>query len=317
MAKSDFLNPMQALIPADKSLFFSRQDPKDPRLGDKATFTRPENGVCLIGYPDDEGVSLNGGRPGAAQGPTEIRRALYKMTPHPKRHLKPFADLGDLKITGEIEARHESAITSAAEVLKSGCQLLSLGGGNDWAYADGLAFLKECAQTKPLVINVDAHLDVRSLERGLNSGTPFFRLLESGIPFDFVEFGIQTQCNSKTHWEYVRAKGGRILTMEEYFDSGLSLIEYTVRELGDLILKKRPTFLAIDIDAFALPFAAGSSAPTPLGLLPHEFWPLYLTWLQRLDVRALGIYEVSPPLDVSSATSKWAAQLAHGFLHDV
>ncbi|MBX3022272.1 MAG: formimidoylglutamase [Bdellovibrionales bacterium] len=308
---------MKSFTPADPTLFFSRQDPKDPRLGELAESTPQEAQVALIGYPDDEGVKLNGGREGARLGPQEIRRALYKMTPHPKRTRKRFCDLGDLHSKTALAERHEEAARAAQDVLKQKQQLLSFGGGNDWAYSDGLAFLKTHANDKPLIINVDAHFDVRDLERGPNSGTPFYRLLESGIPFDFVEFGIQTHCNSKHHWDYVHGKGARILTMEEYFDSGLSLTEYTVRALGEWILRKRPTFLAVDIDAFALPFAPGASAPGPLGLLPQEFWPLYLTLLQRLDVRALGIYEVAPTLDVAAATSKWAAQLAHGFLHDV
>jgi len=310
---------MKLFTPVDKSLFFSRQDPKDPRLGDLVqTNNREAGGVALVGYPDDEGIRLNGGREGAKDAPDEIRRWLYKMTPHPKRHLKPFRDLGDLESSADLGARHDIAANAAEEILRTGTQLLSLGGGNDWAYADGVAFLKVHAAAKPLIINIDAHLDVRTVgDRGFNSGTPFYRLLESGIEFDFVEFGTQTHCNSKAHWEYVQGKGGRILTMEEYFDSGLTLLEYTVRELGELILKKRPCFLAVDIDAFSMPFAAGSSAPSPLGLLPQDFWPVYLMWLQRLDVRVLGLYEVSPPLDIASSTSRWAAQIAHGFLHDV
>lgn len=308
---------MKLFTPADSSLFFSRQDPNDPRLGDLVQTSGTDTAVAVIGYPDDEGVRLNGGREGASLGPKEVRRWLYKMTPHPKRFMKPFSDLGDFAGTGDLAARHESAAAAAMTQLARGTQLLTVGGGNDWAFADGAAFLKNYASQRPLVINVDAHLDVRPSDKGPNSGTPFYRLLELGIPFDFVEFGIQTHCNAKAHWDYVHSKGGRILTMEEYFDSGLSLIEFSVRELGETVLKKRPTFLAIDVDAFALPFAAGTSAPGPLGLLPHEFWPLYLTWLQRLDVRVLGLYEVSPPLDVSAAAAKWAAQLAHGFLHDV
>lgn len=309
---------METFKPAEKALFFSRQDPKDPRLGDLvAESLDGKEGVTILGYPDDEGIRLNRGREGAAAGPREIRNWLYRMTPHPKRHLKPFCDGGDLNITGDLAARHETVATEVARLLKSGSKVLSFGGGNDWAYADGIAFLRECGHTRPLVINIDAHLDVRPSEQSLNSGTPFYRLLESGLPFDFVEFGIQTHCNSKAHWEYVQSQGGRILTIDEYLDSGLSLLEFTARELGDWMLKRRPCFLALDIDAFALPLASGSSAAWPLGLMPQEFWPLYLMWLQRLDVRVTGIYEVSPPLDVASATAKWAAQLAHGFLHDV
>jgi formiminoglutamase len=99
-------------------------------------------------------------------------------------------------------------------------------------------------------------------------------------------------------------------------DSGKRLTDYVIETLGET-LSRRPTFLAIDIDAFAAPYAAGSSAPWPLGLQPQEFWALYRVLLKRLDVRTVGIYEVAPSLDLSGVTSKLAAQFAHGFLHHV
>ena len=309
---------MNHLVPPDPSLFFSRQDPRDPRLTETPEFLGPKlegAEVAIVGYPDDEGIRLNGGREGARLAPEAIRRLLYKMTPHPRRRLRKYADLGDLPIQDELAARHEEAARLVHSALTSGTRVMSLGGGNDWAYPDGRALL-ETAKTRPLVINVDAHFDVRDTSRGLNSGTPFYRLLESGLPFDFVELGIQGHCNARAHWDYVEEKGGKILTTEEYLESGLSLLEFTTRELGDWLLKRRPCFLAIDLDAFAHPLAAGTSAAWPLGITPHAFWPLYQALLARLDVRVLGLYEVSPPLDVAQATAKWAAQLAHGFLHE-
>lgn len=314
-----FSGGMNNLTPPDASLFFSRQDPLDPRLTEVPAFqgaNAPGADVTIVGYPDDEGIRLNGGREGAREAPAAIRRLLYKMTPHPRRALRKFADAGDLKIEGDLGARHERAAALVQSLLAQGGRVLGLGGGNDWAYPDGLGLLKT-ATARPLVLNVDAHFDVRSTERGLNSGTPFRRLLESGVPFDFVELGIQGHCNARAHWEYVESKGGKILTVEEQLESGLSLVEFTTRELGDWLLKRRPCFLAIDLDAFAHPLAAGTSAAWPLGLTPHAFWPLYQTLLARLDVRVLGLYETSPPLDVAQATTKWAAQLAHGFLHEL
>jgi formiminoglutamase len=93
------------------------------------------------------------------------------------------------------------------------------------------------------------------------------------------------------------------------------MIETATAVLGEEWLRRRPAYLALDIDAFAWPYAIGSSASWPIGLDPVRFWPLYNCLLKRLDVRVLGIYEVSPPLDVNHGTAKLAAQFAHGFLH--
>jgi formiminoglutamase len=298
--------------------FFTRpRDPADPRLAELADSSAGDGAVAIVGYPDDEGIKLNGGRPGAAEGPKEIRRWLYRMTPHPRRTLKAFLDSGDLTAEAPLEERHEEARAHAAKLLESGRQVLSFGGGNDYAYSDGMAFLDQKFEQRPLIINIDAHLDVRDLSRGLNSGTPFFRLLESGRPFDFMEIGIQGQCNAQAHWDYVESKGGKILALEEIADSGLSLSDFVAGRAGDWLLKARPAFLAVDMDAFAWPYAQGTSAAWPLGLDPMQFHSFAQMICRRLNVLVYGIYEVSPPLDQGGGTARLAAQFAHGFLHHV
>jgi formiminoglutamase len=309
---------MMKLSPPDSSLFFSRRDPQDPRLGDLVKSSGEGNeGVAIVGYPDDEGIKLNGGRLGAAEGPREIRRWLYRMTPHARRELKTFWDLGDLKPSEELAQRHESARAIVAHAIQEGAQVLSLGGGNDYAYADGMGFLDQSKSVRPLIVNVDAHLDVRDTSKGLTSGTPFYRLLESGAEFDFLELGIQAQCNSRAHWEYVEGKGGKIISLEEILDSSVSMSEYVTTACGDWILRPRPAFLAIDMDAFSWPYAQGTSAAWPIGIDPNAFWTLLQTLLRRLNVSVLGLYEVSPALDNGGGTARLAAQWAHCYLHDV
>lgn len=307
----------KAVNPAD--IFSRAPDPADPRLAalNKQAIEDLEKGVIITGYPDDEGVGLNGGRQGAAKGPQEIRKWLYRMTPHPRRALKEFHDAGDIALDLPLAQRHESGREFVKDCLTRGHQVLSLGGGNDYSYADGAGFLDQNFKLKPLVINIDAHLDVRDLSRGLTSGTPFFRLLESGADFDFLEVGIQSQCNSKAHWDYVEQRGGRILSYEEILDSGLSLADGVIQKTGDWLLKPRPTYLSVDMDAFAWPYAQGTSAAWPLGLEPAQFHLLAQMLCRRLDVRVFGIYEVAPELDQGGGTARLAAQYAHGFLHHV
>jgi formiminoglutamase len=48
--------------------------------------------------------------------------------------------------------------------------------------------------------------------------------------------------------------------------------------------------------------------------MPSDFFPLFDLLIRRLDVRALGIYETSPPLDQDDRTSKLAALIAHRFI---
>ncbi len=310
---------MAETAPLDVNLFPKHLDAHDPRLGNQLHEPAPDAWqVSVLGYPDDEGVRLNRGRTGAAGGPLAIRQFLYKTTPHPQMRLKTFRDLGDVMPTGLLPERHESGRAGVLTELQAGRQVLSLGGGNDYAYSDGAAFLSQFSgSVRPLVINIDAHLDVREPINGFNSGTPFYRLLKSEAKFDFVELGLQSVCNAKAHWDFVQEHNGQIITVEEILESGQSFHSYCIDQLGELLFKqRRPTFLAIDIDAFAWPYAAGSSAAWPLGIDPHAFWPFYTTLLHRLDVRVLGIYEVAPNLEAGPGTAKLAAQLAHRYLHE-
>src|ERR1700694_5463437 len=96
------------------------QRPDDPRLGeivewwqeseppDLARRALSLGRAALIGFPQDEGVRRNHGRPGAAEAPNEIRRWLYRLTPgDPRRHADlatlPPLDLGNLRMEGNLE----------------------------------------------------------------------------------------------------------------------------------------------------------------------------------------------------------------------
>ena len=55
-------------------------------------------GVTLVGFPVDEGVRRNKGRPGAAAGPGALRAALASL---PVLEEPPLFDAGDVACEGE------------------------------------------------------------------------------------------------------------------------------------------------------------------------------------------------------------------------
>lgn len=318
---------MKDFVACSKDLLFSRKDKADPRLGDLVQqlsvteLAGRSSFFAIVGYPDDEGIALNGGRVGASAAPTEVRRYFYKMTPgYFIKNLQSIClyDLGDLKLDGSIEERHQQALKCVKQALSYQHRLISIGGGHDYGYPDATAYIEETLQKgqKPLVINFDAHLDVRPLNNGITSGTPFFRLLEqySG-QFDFAEVGIQSQCNSSAHYHWAESKGARLLSFEDLLRSGKPLIVALKDFLHDWVTPNRSAYLSIDIDAFSSAYAMGCSQSWPLGFSPESFFPALDFLCQELDVRSLGIYEVSPPLDLDGCTSKLAAQIMHRYIH--
>jgi formiminoglutamase len=314
--------------PIDKHLLFTRNDKEDPRLGEcvqllNAPYSGPSGAqtislnnlsadFAILGFPDDEGISLNGGRVGAQNAPREIRTYLYKMTPHLKSSRLPkLADMGDMIDKEEpLGERHERARKITGELCKSNQRWISFGGGHDYGYCDGAGFLDAHAG-QAVIINFDAHMDVRPTDKGFNSGTPFHRILsEFTGRVDFAEVGIQNQCNSKAHIGWAQTKGAAVYTLDDVNTRGLLgvLQEYLKGKEG------KKVFLSVDIDAFTSSEAPGCSQSWTTGLFTKDFMTA-LDWLiANFDVRGLGIYEVSPPLDQDNRTSKLAALIAHKFI---
>lgn len=307
--------------PPDSKLFFTRNDASDPRLGEWVKAFSPHKtddfaqipspAWTLLGYPDDEGIAMNGGRPGAKEAPQAIRTYFYKMTPsllNPKQ--QTLVDLGNVPVELPLAERHERGREITRASLTHGHRTLSLGGGHDYGYADGAGFIDYCLSKnqRPVVINFDAHLDVRPTDKGFHSGTPFNRLLtQYEGKFDFIEVGLQNQCNSLAHLNWAKSKGAQILLYQDMLELGLkATLEPLVQSF-----KGRPCLLSVDIDAFTSNEAPGCSQSWTTGLQMQEFLPALQMLQSLMDVRSLAIYEVSPPLDQDNRTSKLAALILH------
>lgn len=302
------------LSPASSALFFSKNDPQDPRCGECFhTLTYPtlsdQHQFVLWGYPDDEGIRLNGGRTGASSGPDRVRHFFYKMTPplFSKERLSGV-DWGNLSTEVPLADRHERGRAIAQKAFRSQAFVLSLGGGHDYGYADGAGFIDvyHARGKKPVILNFDAHLDVRPIDRGLTSGTPFYRLLvDSPSQFELIEIGIQSQCNSRAHYDWALNQGARMIDFGPSDMMKKSLAQMCKEFAGS------PTWISFDIDSFSNAFAPGCSQSFARGFHPDFIFEALQLIFESLSVKGLSIYEVSPPLDMDDHTSKLAALLMH------
>lgn len=306
------------LHPVSQDLLFSKNDPTDPRMGDLSELASIDNikpdDFVILGYPDDEGIKLNNGRVGAKEAPDQIRKTFYKLTPGLLSKTETVVkDVGNIT-GGTISGRHSLAQDTVSTLLASNARVITLGGGHDYGYPDGAAFLAGCSSMgaeRPLIINFDAHLDVRPFTSDPHSGTPFYRLLNDVMKFDFLEIGIQSHCNSQEHLNWAREKGAKVLFWDEILFSGDDVAVSVLKFLEHHIMKRRDAFISVDIDGFSSNYAMGCSAPGPQGFDPASFFRIFRVLCDRLNVRLLGIYEVSPPLDFDNLTSKLAAQIIH------
>ncbi len=163
--------------------------PDDPRLGQLLgkNLGSDESPVCvIIGFPSDEGVQRNGGRKGAALAPTEIRKALYKLTPDAESS-RTFSDLlgktidaGDLKVSDRLESDQNALAEVIAGYLEQDTIPIILGGGHETAFGHFLGYAE--ARLKTSIFNLDAHTDVRPLKNNQpHSGSPFRQAMEQRV----------------------------------------------------------------------------------------------------------------------------------------
>ncbi len=325
-----FLNPMipTSLIPSSVDLFFRRNDPKDVRLGEIVSRwdgsksydeSLKNQDVVILGWPDDRGITLNNGRPGAKEAPDAIRKALYKLTPGIDQTFKnlKILDLGNLKTDSELEKDHENAAKVVEKISGKGIVPIILGGGNDFAYADIVGFYRASQGQKRLgVINIDAHLDVRDLRQGLTSGTPYFRLLEGASPplqgQDFIEFAIQPHRNTLDYYTYVKQKGVEVIFLENVQARGARKVFF--HALSRLTQTCDLVAVSLDMDSVKQADAPGVSAPSPNGLSAEDVEEIAHLIGGEPKVKLFSIYEVCPKFDRDNQTSQLAASVVWHFL---
>ena len=276
----------------------------DPRLGAWLRDAAPadDTRVALLGFPSDEGVRRNGGRVGAKGGPAAIREVLYAMTPD-ARDPAPFvalldrtADLGDVSVTGDLDADQERLAERVGELLGRGIIPVILGGGHETAYGHFLGHV--AAGQSVLAINWDAHADVRPLKEGRgHSGSPFRQMLDhpSGLCAGYTVAGLHPWRVSAAHAEAVRQSGALVwaddLTAER--------AEALVASLAG------PTLASFDLDA--VDAAPGVSAPG-VGGLPVGVWLRAAEACGRSEhVRSVDVVELNPAHDAGGRTATLAA----------
>lgn len=296
----------------DRALLFSRGDGNDPRLGEMvrtapADFAAAQ--VVILGCPQDEGVRRNGGRVGAAQAPTEIRRYLYRLTVTHLEQLRLF-DLGDTLIQPTLEATHELHQQVGQAVLGAGKTLIVLGGGNDISYPD-CAALAQVADRDVLAFNLDAHYDVRA-DQPRHSGTPYRQLLSEGWlqPQHFYEMGHQPFANSPVYTQYLIEQGVHRFPLRQLHETGLLTVFANLLQQTS----NQAIFWGIDLDVVCAAEAPGVSAPNPLGISGAEL--CQLTELAGADprTRLIEFSEVNPNYDVDGRTARLTAVAIYYFL---
>ena len=301
----------------DAEVFVSRSDPNDPRMGETVGRNASQYDaadIIILGCPQDEGVRRNNGRVGAADAPHAIRQQFYKLTTFNIK--KKIFDLGDIAISGSLEATHDTMTAVVKQVLSDGKRIIVLGGGNDISYADGRAMAEVFGPDWWIGVNIDAHLDVRIAELR-NSGTPYRQLLEEQHlrPDYFYEVAYQTHFASPVYYDYIRNLGVNRISLEilrSRTEADMELKE-SIRQKFIGQSSSLNTFFGFDMDAVRAADAPGTSRPSPLGLRAGEFIQLVKYAASLANTKIIEFTEVNPQFDVDDRTTKLVAIGMHRF----
>jgi len=288
-----------------------------PRFTEIATFMRAPLAesfegldIAMIGVPMDLGVT---NRAGARHGPREIRNASSLMRNwNPATDIEPYglariADVGDVPIDNlfNLDEAIKHIETFYRHVHNAGVIPLSAGGDHSITYP----IMKAIGADEPVgMVHIDAHLDTWGEFYGskFHHGAPFRLAVEAGVldPNRCIQIGIRGGQNTREGYEFSRAHGMRVLTMDEFSEMGVDAVIAEARGVvGD-----GPTYITFDVDGLDPVYAPGTGTPEIAGITTVDALRL-LHGLRGLNLVGGDVVEVAPPFDQTGNTAMVGASL--------
>ena len=277
--------------------------------------------VAFIGMPFDQGTL---GRPGARFGPDALRdapRAYSYSDPYGGNNdAEGFfdADVGDELLRGVTMADCGNLSVSASDVVHNFNRLASVVervaltgampvilGGDHAITFPAVAGLSRFA---PLdIVHFDAHLDYTHHYHGamLTHGSPIRRCQELDFVANITSIGIRSV--RRAPYEEAISHGNTIITARQFHDTGPEAVAESIPVGSNL-------YVTFDVDVLDPTQAPGTGTPEVGGLFYEEARRCLTTLVQRSNLVAFDVVEVSPPYDLSDLTAQVAARLVADIL---
>lgn len=279
---------------------------------DLTTSFSPERSTYgILGFACDEGIKRNKGRQGAAEGPSELRRALGKL-PATSQNVCLY-DFGNITcLDGNLEQSQKALGDAVALLIKSGIRPIIIGGGHELAWGNFQGIASAYPGQNCAIINFDAHFDLRPLLEGNqgSSGTSFNQIAQylhsQNLPFDYTCIGIQPLGNTEILFYRAKELNTTVVAADEFHEGGT---ETSISVIEEVISRSDKIYASICLDVFAAPYAPGVSSPQVLGLHPWHVIPALKLLAASGKMVSFDIAELSPPYDRDGTTAQLAASL--------
>jgi agmatinase len=264
-----------------------------------------EANIFLVGVPFDKNASVG---KGAAKAPDVIRALSYDL---PAYDMRGNA-LRDVKLFdfGDFSGDYFEQLTKdfSEKFFTKDAFKIILGGDHSIAIASEKAFLLQAKKDDktPVIIHLDAHPDFCKTYEGseYSHACPIYKAIENGYEDKNVTLvgirGFEAQ-------EVERFKRHPLMDVFKTVDIKTLGADYFV----ELMSKKYASddyeiYLSYDIDANDPSFAPGTGTPEAFGLSSVETLTIVTGLIASLNVKAMDIVEVAPPLDINNITSRLA-----------
>lgn len=255
--------------------------------------------IAIIGVCEDRGALLNSG---SATAPNEVRSFLYKLSNAEYPHT--IADLGNIIAGNTINDTYFAVSEVISELLKNNIVPIIIGGSNDIAYANYLAYKKN-EQTINIAA-IDSKFDIGEADSPINSQTYLSQIILSqpNYLFNYSNIAYQSYFVSKIELDLIE---------KLYFDAHrLGLVRSNMADIEPVI--RNADMIAFDISSIRQADAAGAEHASPNGLYGEEACQLMRYAGMSDKLTSIGIYEINPSFDFRNQTSHLAAQMIWYFL---
>lgn len=254
--------------------------------------------LALIGIPEERGAVNN---PGCSASPMQIRKSFYRLQNH---HRIRMIDLGDLIPGHTLQDTYSALATVVFDLLARQIVPVIVGGSNDLAYANFLAYEK--LEIVINVVSVDSEFNIGQGEEEINSKNYLSKILlkQPNYLFNFSNLGFQSylvgsdeiELLEKLNYDAVRLGKTR---------SDMTFAEPVLRN-ADMV--------SFDISAVRRPDAPGNKNASPNGFYGEEICQLSRYAGMSDKVSSVGFYECNSELDNTGQTADLTAQMIWYFV---
>jgi formiminoglutamase len=307
------MTPISTLLPPGARQFRDRSETK------VADWLRPWDGreplaqldVGFVGIPLSK-TSIS--HSGASATPAALRELFGALTTYDIDRDVDLTrlvgrDLGDVRVhPTDLAGAHATVEQTLAALYAELPPFLPLIAGGDHSItAPSVAAFAAHVGGPVGLVQLDAHLDVRTLEDGgATNGTPLRTLLERGVVDGrhVAQVGLHNFANAKPYRDYARAKGVTQITAREVARTGVAAA--VEQALAVAARDTTAVYVTFDVDVVAQSAAPGVAALVPGGITAWDALEAMVLLGRHPRVRALDVVEIDSTQDWRRATARLA-----------